>query len=62
MAVVGVIDDIDAGAATSPLQLVRFNSAGAPVFNFIGPKETFIDDPSLLSRWQIQLGLKYFFE
>ncbi|MCI0696873.1 carboxypeptidase regulatory-like domain-containing protein [candidate division KSB1 bacterium] len=49
-------------AATSPLQLVRFDATGAPVFNFIGPKETYIDDPSLLSRWQIQLGLRYFFE
>jgi hypothetical protein len=53
---------VASGAATSPLQLVRFNAAGAPVFNFIGPKETYIDDPSLLSRWQIQLGLRYFFE
>ncbi len=49
-------------AATSPLQLVRFDAAGAPVFNFIGPQETYIDDPSLFSRWQIQLGLRYFFE
>jgi hypothetical protein len=53
---------VASAAATSPLQLVRFNAAGAPVFNFIGPKETYIDDPSLLSRWQIQLGLRYFFE
>jgi hypothetical protein len=50
-------------AATSPLQLVRFDATtGAPVFNFIGPKETYIDDPSLFSRWQMQLGLRYFFE
>lgn len=45
-------------AALSPLKLVRFN-AGAPVFNFTGPATTFIDDPSLLSRWQIQLGIRY---
>ena len=45
-------------AATSPLKLVGF-SGGAPVFNFTGPSTTFIDDPSLLSRWQIQLGLRY---
>lgn len=48
-------------AATSPLQLVEFNQAGAPVFNFIGPSETYIDDPSLFSRWQAQIGLRYFF-
>jgi hypothetical protein len=48
-------------AATSPLQLVRFNSAGAPVFNFTGPAETFIDDPGLGSRWQVQVGLRYSF-
>jgi hypothetical protein len=46
--------------ALSPLKLVRFDSAtGAPVFNFTGPAATFIDDPSLLSRWQIQLGIRY---
>lgn len=48
-------------AATSPLQLVEFNQAGAPVFNFIGPDKTFIDDPNLGSRWQAQIGLRYFF-
>lgn len=47
-------------AATSPLSLVRFNAQGAPVFNFTGPKETFVDDPGLLSRWQAQIGLRYF--
>ena len=47
-------------AATSPLKLVGFNNAtGVPVFNFTGPATTFIDDPSLLSRWQMQLGLRY---
>ncbi|MGQ0639361.1 MAG: carboxypeptidase regulatory-like domain-containing protein [Gemmatimonadaceae bacterium] len=48
-------------AATSPLRLVRFNAAGAPVFNFTGPSATFIDDPGLFSRWRAQLGLRYFF-
>ena len=46
-------------AATSPLKLIAFDGAGAPEFNFVGPATTFIDDPSLLSRWQIQLGLRY---
>jgi hypothetical protein len=48
-------------AATSPLTLTRFDASGAPVFNFTGPSETFVDDPSILSRWQIQLGLRYLF-
>ena len=49
-------------SATSPLSLVRFNAAGAPVFNFTGPSKTFIDDPSLPSRWRTQIGLRYFFQ
>lgn len=48
-------------SALSPLQFVRFNDAGAPVFNFVGPEKTFVDDPSLSSRWQIQVGVKYLF-
>lgn len=48
-------------AAASPLTLVRFDANGAPVFNFTGPQSTFIDDPGVLSRWQIQLGLRYLF-
>jgi hypothetical protein len=56
-------------AATSPLRLVtdaggvpQFDVNGAPILNFTGPSETFIDDPSLFSRWRAQLGLRYFFE
>jgi hypothetical protein len=49
-------------AATSPLTLTGFDAAGAPEFNFTGPSETFIDDPSVFSRWRAQLGLRYFFE
>ena len=56
-------------AATSPLRLVtdaggvpQFDANGAPILNFTGPSETFIDDPSLFSRWRAQLGLRYFFE
>ena len=49
-------------AATSPLELVRFNSAGAPVFNYkANLTETFIDDPGQFSRWQMQFGLRYIF-
>ena len=47
-------------AATSPLRLVRFEN-GEPVFNFTGPSETWVDDLSELSRWRIQLGLRYLF-
>jgi len=50
---------VASAAATSPLKLVRFDSNGAPVFNFTGPSQTFIDDASLLSRWQMQIGLRY---
>jgi hypothetical protein len=49
-------------AATSPLELVKFNDSGAPVFKFnTATKETFIDDPGLKSRWQVQVGLRYMF-
>ena len=35
---------------------------GAPLFNFIGPASTFIDDPDLTSRWRAQIGVRYFFQ
>ncbi len=53
---------VASSAATSPLRLVGFDGAGAPQFNFTGPAETFIDDPSVFSRWRAQLGVRYFFE
>jgi hypothetical protein len=49
-------------SATSPLTFVRFDANGAPVFNFTGPEQTFINDPDLLSRWRAQIGVKYFFQ
>ena len=49
-------------AATSPLILVGTDeTTGRNLFNFSGVEETFIDDPGLFSRWQIQLGVKYVF-
>jgi hypothetical protein len=49
-------------AATSPLELKHFDSGGAPVFNFKGTAtKTFVDDPGLNSRWQVQVGLRYLF-
>lgn len=52
---------VASASATSPLTLVRFNSAGAPVFNFTGPDKTYVDDPGLFSRWRAQLGVRYLF-
>ena len=49
-------------AATSPLKLIDFEeNTGEPILDFTGPAETFIDDLSLFSRYQIQVGLRYFF-
>jgi hypothetical protein len=52
---------VASASATSPLSLVRFNSEGAPVFNFTGPAQTYIDDPGLYSRWRAQIGMRYLF-
>jgi hypothetical protein len=48
-------------SALSPLKVVGFEN-NEPVLNFIGPESTFIEDPSINSRWQVQVGLKYFFK
>ena len=52
-------------AAQFPLALTGFNSNGEPILAYTGPTtdpiETFIDDPGLFSRWQIQIGLRYSF-
>ena len=58
------------GLGTSaPLRLVtyangvpQFDANGGPILNFTGPARTFIDDPSIFSRWRAQLGLRYFFQ
>lgn len=47
--------------ATSPLILSHFDAAGEPVFNFTGVRKTHVNDLGLLSRWQMQLGLRYIF-
>jgi len=48
--------------ATSPLQVVGQDANFNPILNFdTNLKETFVDDPSLFSRWQMQLGLRYMF-
>jgi hypothetical protein len=56
------VRQVASAAATSPLVLDGFNGDGEPIFTFNGVKETFVDDPSLFSRWQMQVGLRYFFE
>jgi hypothetical protein len=60
---------IASSTATSPLRLVtdangvpQFDANGAPILNFTGPARTFIDDPSIYSRWRMQVGLRYFFQ
>ena len=48
--------------ATSPLQVVGQDADRNPILNFdTSLKETFVDDPSLFSRYQIQVGLRYIF-
>ena len=54
--------------ATSPLVTVKsfgatqFAPNGEPLLNFdTNLKETFVDDPSLFSRYQIQVGIRYIF-
>lgn len=56
------VREVATSGATSPLELVRFNNDGAPVFNYKGTaKQTYVDDPGLYSRWRIQTGIRYFF-
>ena len=41
---------------------VSFDTNGDPVYSFDTTLEdTFVDDPGLLSRWQVQFGLRYIF-
>jgi hypothetical protein len=59
---IGGVRKVASSSATKPLELIEFNSDGAPVFKFdTRLKETYIDDPGIASRWQMQLGLRYFF-
>ncbi len=59
------VRDVASSAATSPLTLsptTPFDASGAPILRFTGPAQTFVGDPGLLSRWQAQVGLRYFFD
>lgn len=45
-----------------PISISRFDGAGHPVFNFDPSlKTTFNASPDLISRWQMQFGLRYIF-
>jgi hypothetical protein len=56
------VRSVATSAATSPLTLVRFDTDGAPVFNYDATSTTtFVDDPGLFSRWQVQVGVRYLF-
>ena len=48
-------------SAASPLLLTGFDANGTPRFNFTGPAQTYVDDPGPLSRWRMQLGVRYLF-
>lgn len=57
------VRSVATSAATNPLELADFNGpAQAPRFYYKGTTaKTFVDDPGLYSRWQIQVGLRYMF-
>ena len=45
-----------------PLSVNRFTGTGVPVFTFDpSQKSTFTSSPDLISRWQMQFGLRYIF-
>ena len=54
--------DVAAPLVTDATASRSSTPTAARCFNFTGPAETFIDDPSVFSRWRAQLGLRYFFE
>ncbi len=56
------VRQVASAAATSPLKLTGFDSNGEPIFSFSGVSKTFVDDPGLFSRWQMQIGLRYTFD
>jgi hypothetical protein len=49
-------------AVTTPVALAGFDAEGDPQYNYrVGVGETFQDDPSIFSRWQMQIGIRYLF-
>jgi len=60
------VRSVASAAATSPLEFPypynQYDASGSPILYFKGnAKTTYIDDPSVYSRWQIQIGLRYLF-
>lgn len=60
------VRSVASAAATSPLEFPypynQYDASGAPILHFKGnAKTTYIDDPSVFSRWQVQVGLRYLF-
>jgi hypothetical protein len=64
------VRSVASAAATAPLvgvldsngKQVYDTNDGGPVFYYKGAaQKTFIDDPGVLSRWQMQIGLRYMF-
>ena len=54
------VRQIASPAATSPLTLVGFEADGVtPQFTFNMIDRTFLSDPGIASRWQIQVGIRY---
>ncbi len=54
---------IAGSSAKAPLIFTGLNAQNEPELQFTGDAaDTFLDDISIESRWQIQLGLKYYFE
>jgi hypothetical protein len=54
---------IASSSATNPLELVGFDVDGEPNFNYKGATTTtYVDDPGVNSRWQMQVGIRYFFQ
>ncbi len=57
------VREVASATATVPLEHTGFDDNGAPTFNYkANATETFVDDPGLFSRWQMQVGLRYFFD
>lgn len=49
-------------AVTNPVALAGWTENGEPQYNYrVGLGETFQDDPSIFSRWQMQIGVRYMF-
>ena len=54
---------VASSSAINPLKLADgWNGTGEPPLQFVGPKKTFVNDPSILSRWRVQLGVRYMFD